>query len=656
MGKKKRKKTQTFKDLLKKTLRNSAKIMKVSLHADTTTIFLYDKKKKKIQRSFSLGEKSTGVENTILESVFDTGKEKILPHQLAVPLEFKGEVIGVILVERAGDEKFGKKDVKLVQNFNFFFNQIQVPREEKEDTEPIIPLLEDLNILKIPQETIPSIDTLSSAYVEFFKNNFSQYSSGLYVSKRDKLLEYEKGNAWDFSPGTHFIVTPESVIGWVATKKKEVYIKDMKKDSRKFEGNKSIQSLYALPLKNGERLNGVLAFGSILQNGFDKNTRDILRNLSYSVSSALSNIMLSLEIRSYSKKIENLNQFINSIIKWFPSGIITIDKRGNITLINNKAQEILGFSENDAKSITIQKLLDNKKAPVNPFIKTIRENKPLSRVETHIIEKNGKKVPIGFSTSPLKDDSGEVIGAIGIMKELTEIKEIEEGLRREDRLVALGEMAAGMAHEIRNPLAGIKTGVEYLGKFLDEKKKDSVKLIVQEINRLNRIVTDMTMYANRPPIKLDEVKIHEIINIALAFLESEITNKNIEIIKGYDENAPSIKLDGDQIREVFDNVILNAIHATSKDGKIIITTNYHKDVNKIEVRVTDNGVGISKNDKERIFNPFFTTKKGGTGLGLSISYRIIAEHKGDIIITSKEEKGTTVKILLPLNPQVEKEK
>jgi signal transduction histidine kinase len=240
------------------------------------------------------------------------------------------------------------------------------------------------------------------------------------------------------------------------------------------------------------------------------------------------------------------------------------------------------------------------------------------------------------------------------MKELTKIKEEEEGLRREDRLVALGEMAAGMAHEIRNPLAGIRTGVEYLGRFLDEDKKGAVTMIVKEIKRLNRIVTDMTSYANRPPIKLDKTSISEIVDISLGFMKNELEERKIEIIKGYDPQVPPVLLDSDQIREVFDNILINAVQATEESGKIIITTGTDESGTKAVVRITDNGCGISEQDRERIFNPFFTTKKGGTGLGLSICYRIISEHNGYMVISSKKDKGTTVKIVLPIKPEAQR--
>ena len=149
---------------------------------------------------------------------------------------------------------------------------------------------------------------------------------------------------------------------------------------------------------------------------------------------------------------------------------------------------------------------------------------------------------------------------------------------------------------------------------------------------------------------LFNVKIEDIIDMSLAFLRNEIEEKGIEVTKKFDSRVSIIRLDGDQMREVFDNIILNAIQATIDNGKIIISTNLLDKEKRIEVRITDNGIGISKEDQERIFTPFFTTKKGGTGLGLSISQRIISEHNGYISISSKQGKGSTMKMVLPINP------
>lgn len=527
---------------------------------------------------------------------------------------------------------------------------LTVMTNQLSSSSPQLNFYESLNSLSQRLSTINTIDKLSREINEFIKKNFSHLFYGLFLIKDSKFLEFKAGIKWGISPGTQFEISKRGVIGWAVKMKAELFIKDITEDNRKLERNGGIKSIYAVPLLRGNDILGVAVFGLKQQKRWDKSDLTLLRSLSRVIGVAISNAIFASKENNYSKKIDNLNQYINTITNGFPSGIITIDKKGTITLINKKAQEILGFSENAAKKLTIKELFDYKHATVNPLLKTIRENKPLTRIETYIVENDGKKVPIGFSTSLLMDESGIVIGVIGIMRELTEIKEMEERLRRQDRLVALGEMAAGMAHEIRNPLAGIKTGVEYLGRLLDENKRGSVDLIIKEINRLNRIVSDMTLYANRPPIKFDNIKIEDIIDISLAFLRNEIEEKGIEVIKKFDNRVSILRLDSDQMREVFDNIILNAIQAAKDNGKIIISTNLLEKEKKIEVKFTDNGVGISEEDQERIFNPFFTTKKGGTGLGLSISHRIISEHNGYISIESKQGKGSTMKIVLSINP------
>ncbi len=517
------------------------------------------------------------------------------------------------------------------------------PSKQKKRIKKKEKINESLQMLSKKLSTINNID-------KFFKKNFGHLFSALFIIKENKFLEFKVGHDWGIAPGKQFNILKCGVIGWAAKMKDELLIENVTKDKRKLEGNGKIKSIYAAPLLWGKDVVGVLAFGLKQQKKWDESDFSIFRSLNWLIAAAISNAIFPTELKEYSKKIDNLNQFINSIINGFPSGILIIDKKGNITLINEKAQEVLGFSEDDAKKITIKELFDYKRATVNPFLKTITEKRSLTRVETNIVEKDGKQIPVGFSTSPLRDESGKIIGAIGVMRELTQIKQMEKRLRRQDRLVALGEMSAGMAHEIRNPLAGIKTGVEYLGMFLDDEQKDSVTMIVKEITRLNRIVTDMTSYANRPPMNWEEEDIKDIINMSLAFLKYEIEEKHIEVIKNFDKKVPNLKLDRYQIREVFDNIILNAIQASKNNGKIKISTHLLSKEKRIEIKVSDTGVGISKENRERIFNPFFTTKNGGTGLGLSICHRIITEHNGYISIPGNQEKGTTMRIVLPIKP------
>jgi two-component system nitrogen regulation sensor histidine kinase GlnL len=641
----------------KKPLREMLKIVKTSLDADAVTIFLPNEKQKRLSPFLTAARQEKKSKNPqgdfldLAEQVYGAGKPSMQKNNMASPLTFTGKTVAVLALQRSEKEDYKKTDLKLLKSFSASIDSLIAMALEAHSAQQLATIDAMLDKLSKHLEATDTIDRQAQKASDFFQKHFSDLLFGLFIVIDEKLLQFKSGNEWGIKKGTGLKFSKNGIIGWAAMTKEPLLIDDVAADKRKVEGNRDIKSIFAIPLLRGNSIFGVIAFGSKKQRKWQPDLVTTLQKISNIIAMKICNAVSFNELEYYSKKIENLNKFVNSVIKGFPSGIITIDKWGNITLINEKAQEVFGFSENDAKRITIKELFQRKQATINPFLTTLTENKPLTRIETTIVESNGKKVPIGFSTSLLRDEHGNAIGAIGIMKELTKIKEEEEGLRREDRLVALGEMAAGMAHEIRNPLAGIRTGVEYLGRFLDDDKKNAVTMIVREIKRLNRIVTDMTSYANRPPIKLDKTSLAEIINISLGFLKNEMEEKNIEIIKGYDVTVPSIFLDSDQIREVFDNILMNALQATEKNGKIIITTGTDESGNNVEVRITDNGCGISEQDRERIFNPFFTTKKGGTGLGLSICYRIISEHNGYIVISSKEGKGTTVKVVLPKNAE-----
>ncbi len=638
----------------KRLIENRLKIIKNSLRADTVHIIGYNEEKQHpvclITVAKRGSKKGKDPQNSLLqlaERVFEDGKPLLENHIMGAPIILDGQSIAVVSVKRSEEKSYKKTNLTLLKNFALNISSFLEMAHKADMTQQLAvfdEMLEELSQKLSPADTI---DQQAHKISTFVQKYFDDLLFGLFIVIDEKLLQFKAGNDWGIKQGTGLQFSKHGAIGWVAAEKAELLISDITADKRKIEGNKNIKSLLAIPLLRVNTIFGVIAFGSEKKVTWDEDLISTLRKISKIIAMNMCNAISFNELEYYSRKIENLNKFVNSVIKGFPSGIITIDKWGNITLINKKAQEVFGFTENDAKRITIKELFQRKNATINPFLTTLSENKPLTRIETTLVASNGKKVPIGFSTSLLRDESGDVIGAIGIMKELTKIKEEEEGLRREDRLVALGEMAAGMAHEIRNPLAGIRTGVEYLGRFLDEDKAEAVTMIIREIKRLNRIVTDMTSYANRPPIKLDKTAITEIIDISLGFLKNEIEERNIEIIKGYDKNIPSVFLDSDQIREVFDNILMNAMQATEKNGKIIVTTGTDESGKNVEVRITDNGCGISEADRERIFNPFFTTKKGGTGLGLSICYRIVSEHNGYMVISSKKGKGTTVKVVLP---------
>jgi signal transduction histidine kinase len=229
-----------------------------------------------------------------------------------------------------------------------------------------------------------------------------------------------------------------------------------------------------------------------------------------------------------------------------------------------------------------------------------------------------------------------------------ELKKAQEELKRAERLKAVGTLAAGMAHEIKNPLTSIKTFTEYLpAKHNDPGFIEKFhKIVIPEVNKINDIVQQLLDFSKPKALKLEEADIRQVIDQTLSFLNNDLIKYNISVTKQYDPDLVTLEIDRSQIQQVFLNLFLNAIEAMKQGGKLTITTSSFP--NQAEVIITDTGKGIPKADLEHIFDPFYTTKETGTGLGMSIVYGIIKEHKGEITVESEKNTGTKVKIRLPI--------
>ncbi|MFA5337469.1 MAG: ATP-binding protein [Candidatus Omnitrophota bacterium] len=226
-----------------------------------------------------------------------------------------------------------------------------------------------------------------------------------------------------------------------------------------------------------------------------------------------------------------------------------------------------------------------------------------------------------------------------------ELQKAQEELKRTERLKAVGTLAAGMAHEIKNPLTGIKTFTEYLPEkynepgFIDKFHK----IVSLEVDKINSIVQQLLDFSKPKPLKLQETNIHQIIDQTLSLLSNSLIKYKITLVRNYDPSIPLLHIDPNQMQQVFCNLFLNAIEAVKTGGKLNVTTKANPDY--VELTISDTGRGITKKDLEHIFDPFYTTKETGTGLGMSIIYGIIKEHKGEIRVESG--KGTKVTVKIP---------
>jgi len=244
--------------------------------------------------------------------------------------------------------------------------------------------------------------------------------------------------------------------------------------------------------------------------------------------------------------------------------------------------------------------------------------------------------------------------AIENAKLYANLKRSKINMRRADKLASLGTLTAGLAHEIRNPLVSIKTFLQLLPERFDDEEFRTyfLNLTVDEVDRICRLLNELLDFAKPSKPDFKPENINEIIEKIVLLVENEARKKNLTIHKNYCTNLPRGMIDREQIKQVILNILLNAVQATPENGEIFIETRRTGENDEfVQIEVTDTGEGISENDLENIFTPFFTTKQGGSGLGLSISYQILQEHRGTIDVKSQVGKGSSFYINLPLNPK-----
>jgi two-component system sensor histidine kinase HydH len=235
------------------------------------------------------------------------------------------------------------------------------------------------------------------------------------------------------------------------------------------------------------------------------------------------------------------------------------------------------------------------------------------------------------------------------MYDVTEIKKLEAQVRRHDRLVALGKMAAGVAHEVRNPLSSIKGFATLLGSRFPAKSEEgeAARLLINEVERLNRSITELLTYARPLPLTIAEVAIEPFIEASLKLIQSDAKELDVAVHQEIALVRKQVRLDKDRLNQVLLNLYLNSLQAMEHGGELRVAVREGARPGTLEISVRDTGCGIAADILERVMDPYFTTKPEGTGLGLAMVYKIIDEHGGTIKISSKEGEGTTVTIILP---------
>jgi two-component system, NtrC family, sensor histidine kinase AtoS len=360
------------------------------------------------------------------------------------------------------------------------------------------------------------------------------------------------------------------------------------------------------------------------------------------------------------EELEKVFNFQKSIIQKMGSGLFTIDLEGKITFANSASLKTLGYTYDEVKDKDIRDLFVDTKEAEEIISKILSAHVMFESYETYWLSKKGQPVPIGFSTSYIGgEENKHNAGILFLFRNITQVNNLRKQIERMDRLATLGELSAGIAHEIRNPLAGIKTSAQVLEESFSpgDFRSQLVSRIVKEIDRSNELLKKFFNFAKPSKPKQEFQHIEMIIDGVYLLLASRLRKKNILFKTDFEDSIPEVYIDGSQIEQVILNVFINAVEAINSDGEIKVKIRIAKNVkikedsaisDVIYIEISDNGVGIPDDKLEKIFNPFFTTKSDGVGLGLSISSRLLEENGGKIELDSQEGRGTTFKIYLPI--------
>ena len=346
-------------------------------------------------------------------------------------------------------------------------------------------------------------------------------------------------------------------------------------------------------------------------------------------------------------------------------GILTLDESGRVITANELARQILNLPETSPSKVHCQELLRDHPSICRLLLDALRMENPPSRIELELQAPGRPRRVIGGSVSHIRDSEGRREGVALFFKDLTHLERGDEQGRLKERLAAIGEMAAGLAHEIRNPLGNIGSTATLLKRKLSGNDSGILALnnIVQEVQRLNHTVTQCLEYAKPVNLKRGTVDLALLVGEAFQEVRAHLPRNRVQVKEDYDERIRELKADRIQLRQVFHNLIANAFDAMEGQGLLEISSSLETaepssaaggsgalngEAPKLAVvRIRDSGRGITPEVRERLFFPFFTTKPGGSGIGLAVAKKILDSHRGVIDVESEPGRGATFTVKLP---------
>jgi len=360
-------------------------------------------------------------------------------------------------------------------------------------------------------------------------------------------------------------------------------------------------------------------------------------------------LFLAQGYRAASTSLSRIKAFSDNLVENMPIGLFAIDQHNQIASFNQVAETVLSLSWDDAIGKEAKDILP---CELWTQIEQVNGDQEIVEKEIDCSVNGGKLVSLGVSASRLHDEKGTFLGYVMLFKDLSEVQSLRKEIARSQRLASVGSLAAGVAHEIRNPLSSIKGFATYFKERHHDVAEDQqiADIMVQEVDRLNRVIGQLLELARPVTISGKALRIRSFLEDSLKLVERQAEEKNIRIRTRFSSRVEEVFVDQDRMNQVLLNLYLNALDAMEDGGTLNVglSSNGKK---QIDISVSDTGAGICQEDLSHIFDPYFTTKSSGTGLGLAIVHNILEAHKGKIRVDSLPEEGTTVTVSLPYSEE-----
>lgn len=426
-----------------------------------------------------------------------------------------------------------------------------------------------------------------------------------------------------------------------------------------------LRSGVVVPLQTGDGLMGLLALGSPEPNHFSHYSGQFFSILTGRIADTVAQV--AKPAPSETPLAQSLSQgkgngaarLTETLLKNLNSGVVAVDREGRITIFNPAMERLTGYRRHEALGQSISADGLALFAHGNPFAEVLTHAQVVSRQETQVLIRGGAKKYVSMTITPLTDEPGTVVGAVGLFTDITEIRALEHERYRLTPLALIGEMSARLAHEIKNPLASMMSGLELLKRRLHygEREGHYFERLIAELQRLDTTVREMLAFSRTTPPRLTQVDPADPLERALDTLMPQLEAGRIAVRRDYQPQLEPTLLDANQMEQVFLNLIINAVQAMPDGGMLHVSVQARSAQGEddtetaiIEYVVRDTGVGIPADVIDKIFDPFFSTKTHGTGLGLASVQKIIEVHQGQISVQSQPGEGATFTIRLKQNP------